>query len=108
MLFRDKGAIMLDLEGRIEFASSHFCGLVGGTLDEIFAKFFVDLVFPEDVGNARTMLESIKQPESPSFQFRLRRMDGAHVWVDIVGGPLRTAVGEIYGTTATVTAAKLE
>lgn len=106
MLFRGKGAIMLDLEGRIEFASSHFCELIGGTLNEMFAKSFLDLVFPEDVGNAGAMLELIKQHESPSFRFRLRRVDGAHVWVDIVGGPIRTAGGEVYGTTATVTAAK--
>jgi PAS domain-containing protein len=47
--FRGKGAVMLDLDGRIAFASTYFCDLVGIQHDKVAGMSYLDFVFPEDI-----------------------------------------------------------
>jgi len=52
-----------------------------------------DFVFPEDIDEARKLLEANKLPHAKPFRFRLRRVDGSEVWTDIQGSALQTAQG---------------
>jgi PAS domain S-box-containing protein len=104
MLFPGKGAVMVDLEGRIEFASNYFCDLMGITTTEVVGKSCFEFVFPEDLSKAKELLELNKQPNPVAFRFRLRRTDGTAVWTNIQGAPMLTASGETYAVVATVTA----
>ena len=76
MPFRCKGAVMFDLQGRIAFASTYFCDLVGVEHDRVARMSYLDFVFAEDVAQAKTIFEH------------------------------QTATGEIYAISATVTAAE--
>ena len=99
--------MMLDLQGRIGFASLAVCELVGTTPADIAGVSCFDFVFPEDVEHARTIFESNKVPHAEPFRFKLRRKDGSAVWADVQADALRPANGQVYGIVATVTPVKV-
>ena len=105
MPFRGKGAVMLDLDGRIAFASTYFCDLVGIPHDKVAGMSYLDFVFPEDIDRVTRFFGENKRPPTPPLRLRLRRVDASPVWVDIQGVALQTAGGELYGISATITAA---
>jgi PAS domain S-box-containing protein len=106
MPFRDKGVVMLDLNGRIAYASTHFCDLVGVEHDKIAGRSCFDFVFPEDMNDAKERFQVNKLPYAKPFRFRLRRSDGTAHWTDIQGTTLQTSGGEIYAISATITLAE--
>jgi PAS domain S-box-containing protein len=105
MLFPDKGALIVDLEGRIEFASNYFCDLIGVTTFEIIRKSCFDFVYPDDLPHAHKLLESSRQPNPAPSRFRLQDRDGNVTWADFQGAPMQTAAGSTYGIVLTVTSA---
>jgi len=105
MYFRGKGAVLLSLEGRIAFASTYFCDLVGVEHKEIAGMSCFDFVFPEDRDKALELVNLEAESTPAPFRFRLRRMNGTEIWVDIQHAPMKAANGNICGITATVTAA---
>ena len=108
MPFPNKGVVLLDLNGRIAYASTYFCDLVGIEHGAIAGISCFDFVFPEDMGAARELLEANKRPNALPFQFRLRRKDGSPVWVKVQGTVLQTADAQIYAISASVTIAELK
>lgn len=98
---------MLDLQGRIAFASSGVCELLGTTPADIAGVSCFDFVFPEDEEQAKALFELNKVPHAEPFRFKLRRKDGSAVWADVQADALRPANGQVYGIVATVTAAKV-
>lgn len=104
MPFRGKGAVMLDLTGRIAFASTYFCDLLGVEHDKVARMSYFDFVFSEDMHVAKEIFERNNSPLPAPFRLRLRRLDGSLVWVDVQGAALQTARGEVYAISATITA----
>jgi PAS domain S-box-containing protein len=102
MPFPDKGVILLDLNGRVAYASTHFCDAVGVEHNAIAGRSWFDFVYPEDVDVARELIK--KRPARKPFRFRLSRKDGSTAWVNVRAMPLQTSDGEIYAISATVTA----
>jgi PAS domain S-box-containing protein len=98
---------MLDLQGRIGFASSALCELLGTTPEDIAGVSCFDFVFPENVEQAKALFESNKVPHAEPFRFKLRRRDGSAVWADVQADALRPANGQVYGIVATVTPVKV-
>jgi PAS domain S-box-containing protein len=105
MPFQNTGVLMIGLNGRIAFASTYFCDLVGLDHDKVPGMSCFDFVFPADMDEARKLFEANKLPHAAPFRFRLRRWDGTAVWTDIQGSALQTALGRVYGISATVTLA---
>jgi len=107
--FHGKGAVMLDLEGRIAFASTYFCDLVGISHDQAAKMFYHDFVLAEDLQEAKKFFaqdngDARANPDAQaSFRLRLRRSDGSPVWVDVKSVALQTAHGRVYAIAATVT-----
>ena len=108
MPFAAKGAVMFDLSGRIAFASTYFCELVGIEYEKIDGMSVFDFVYPEDMGEAMKRFELYKRPNAEAFRLRLRRMNGKPIWVDVQPAPMRVPHGDVYAVTATVTAAEPE
>ena len=48
---------MIDLNGRIAFASTFFCDVVGLEYDKVSGMSWFDFVFPEDMEEAKNILE---------------------------------------------------
>jgi PAS domain S-box-containing protein len=105
MPFPAKGAVLIELSGRIAFASTYFCDLVGIEHDKIAGMSFFAFVYPEDMEKARKMFEPTKIPSAEPSSLRLRRIDGGLVSVEIHGAPMEDAHGDAYAISATVTAA---
>jgi PAS domain S-box-containing protein len=102
MGFRHNGIVMMDLEGRITFANTFVCDLMGVTPEEVAGVSCFEFVFPEDLESASSLLEENKVPQAKPFRFRLRRKNGLPVWVDIQGAPIKTASGPVFGVLATI------
>jgi PAS domain S-box-containing protein len=105
MPFPGKGAVLIELSGRIAFASTYFCDLVGIEHGKIAGMSFFDFVYPEDMDEARKMFEPSKIPSAKPSSLRLRRIDGTAVWAEIQHTDMESAHGEVYAISATVTAA---
>jgi PAS domain S-box-containing protein len=101
MPFENTGALLLHLDGRIAFASTYFCDLVGVQHDKVAGMSFFDFVFPEDRDAARNLFETTTLPHADPIGFRLRRRDGTEVWTSIQAAPLK----EPKGLIATIIAA---
>ena len=97
-----QGSVVVDLKGRIAFASSFFCELVHVKAKRLAGTSFFDFVFPEDVESVRMRFEAGKSPEALPFVPKLRRADGNQVWAAIHGQPLQTPSGEVFGISATI------
>jgi PAS domain S-box-containing protein len=104
MPFKNTGTLLLTLDGRIAFASTYFCDLVGIGYDTAVGMSWFDFVFREDMRAAWDLFVTAKLPHAdPSF--RLRRLDGSVVWTEIQASHLQTPGGRTYAVTATVTKA---
>lgn len=90
--------------GSHSLASTYFCDLVGIDYDKIDGKSCLDFFFPEDVHEARRLFERIQSLEAEPLRFRLRRLDGKPVWVDIQHSAFRHD-GAVNAISATVTVA---
>lgn len=97
-----QGSVVVDLKGRIAFASSFFCELVHVKAKRLAGTSFFDFVFPEDVESVRMRFEAGKSPEALPFVLKLRRADGDQVWAAIHGQPLQTPSGHVFGISATI------
>ena len=106
MPFKNASTLLLMLDGRIVFASTYFCDLVGVAHDKVAGMSYFDFVFPEDMDVARKFFETNVLPHDP-LRLRLRRLNGTETWTDIQATPIQTARGDVYAITATVTTAKL-
>ena len=103
MPFSDKGVLIVDLNGQVAFANIYFCDLVGVEHSNIKGMSCFDFVFPGDLDAAKQLFEINKLPSAEPFRFKLKRADGTPIWADIQGVAMRTARGEVYAVSATVT-----
>jgi len=106
MLFPGKGTIIVNLDGRIAYANTYFCNLMGIDFEKVKGMSCFDFVFPEDIDQAKQWFEVNKRLEAPAFRFTLRRQDGSEVCVDVQGTAIRTPKGEACAITAIITAAR--
>jgi PAS domain S-box-containing protein len=102
MPFPGKGIVMVDLSSKITYANNLVCDLLQTTPNEVIGKSCFDLVFPEDLDRAKELFQANLAPNAQPFRIQLRRADGAPVWIDVQGAPLRVANGPVYGIIATV------
>jgi PAS domain S-box-containing protein len=103
--FSSKGAVVVSVGGRIAFASTYFCDLVGVEHDKIVGMSWFDFVYPEDMPRARRRFELGKRPNAEPFRCQLRRTNGKPVWVEIQRSPMRVPHGDAYAVCSTVVAA---
>ena len=97
---------MLKPDGRILFATTYFCDLVGVNLEKVAEMSCFDFVFPGDMEAARELFMATKSQNQEPIRFRLRRLDGTEVWTDIQSTPMKAETGTVCAITATVTGAK--
>ena len=104
--FPAKGIVVILTDGRIAFASTYFCDLVGIHYSKAAGMSYFDFVFPEDLDAARQLFQINKHVKADPFSFRLKRLDAAPlpVWVDIQFAPMKLQSGRVYAVSAAVTA----
>ncbi len=60
-------------------------------------------VYPEDSAAAQRLFNAKSRGDAKPFHFKLRRIDGSAIWVDVQGTPLRNAAGLFNGFVGTFT-----
>ena len=81
------GVIHATLDGRIEYANSALCNLLGYSREELRAKSWQELTHPEDLAADESLAGRVLAGELPHYtlQKRYLRKDATAVWVELFG-----------------------
>lgn len=76
-----------DLEGRFIDASSYALELFGHSRRDITTLIFTDVISDDQLPRARNAIEELLSTghQKQSVEFRVRRKDGGHLWVETRG-----------------------
>ncbi|NVM29689.1 MAG: PAS domain S-box protein [Candidatus Helarchaeota archaeon] len=91
----DDGISVLDKDLKIEYLNKAIGRLSGYSIDEIMSKTALEFVHPDDIGRAMKLLEEGLKVGTGWEEFRLRRKDGAYLWVEVVGKVIHDKNNEI-------------
>lgn len=76
-----------DAERRIRFANARIAQMLGCTPKSLLSSSLDDFLFPEDrPGSVRRQRERRDGMQHGVYEFRLRRVDGSELWVEVVSG----------------------
>ena len=75
---------VLGADGRLTYVSSSAEHFLGYTADELLDREALDIVHPDDLEGAQTILAGLLDTELPvgPVEIRVRRADGTYVWVE--------------------------
>lgn len=102
----NEGVIVADLEENILFVNDRFCQILGVEKDDVLSSKsyeVLELVDEEQQDLLRQKTELRKQGISDQYEAQLRRPDGRHIWVMVVGSPHKDPQGTIIGSVAILT-----
>jgi PAS domain S-box-containing protein len=79
------GLVEIDAEGRMLRVNTHFCELMGRSLDELVGRSIFDETFAEDAESDRAPFQRQVAGEIDRYTIekRIRRKDGSHFWASI-------------------------
>jgi PAS domain S-box-containing protein len=98
---RADGIWIIDVNARTLYANAAMAEILCTSPAAMVGEPSFKYLFPEDVGAAQRLFESKQRGEASPFHFRLQRVDGSPVWVDVQGTPMRNAAGEFIGIVGT-------
>lgn len=76
-----EGIWVRDRENVITYANTRMAEMLGVPPDRVTGRKATDFFFPEDHATERIRLESLRSGVKEQFDRRLRRSDGAEIWV---------------------------
>jgi PAS domain S-box-containing protein len=97
-----EGIWLIDSEFRTSFVNQQMAGMLGYGLEEILGRSVFDFYFPEDIERKRKGLARRREGLVEHFDERLRRRDGADLWVRMAANPIYTDKGGFDGALAIV------
>jgi diguanylate cyclase (GGDEF)-like protein/PAS domain S-box-containing protein len=94
-----EGLAQDDNDGIIQFVNDRFCEIVGYSSEELVGRNgeFL-LATPEDVELTRQKNDLRRRGVSDQYEVRIRRKDGAVIWLEIGGAPVTDAAGNVIGS----------
>jgi PAS domain S-box-containing protein len=102
------GVWIIDAESKTVFANESMAQILGATTVDLTGQDSFLHIFPEDLPAAQPLSMSKRAGSSAPFHFKLRRMDGIPVWVDVQGTPMHNAAGDFLGVVGTFTVSDVE
>jgi PAS domain S-box-containing protein len=82
------GMARYDSKGRIEFANSRFCKMLGYQQAELVGKTVYEITYPHDLKETKQALNcALKKGEPTEIDKRYIRKDGSLVWVSVSDAP---------------------
>ena len=85
---------LIGLDGRLSYASPSFKRTLGWEPDELVGLRQAELFHPEDITEAAADLGGLPADGQLVREYRVRRRDGAYVWIEAVTQLLRDAEGQ--------------
>jgi PAS domain S-box-containing protein len=98
------GVVVLDLEGRIQYANAACCEISGYPVAKLHNRSFVSLAHPDEQADAGSQISSLLRGEKQKLQLDVRifRKDDSSRWVRISGSLLRDKRGDPHSAIAVV------
>ncbi len=89
------GMALVDLNGRFLRVNAAFCQDAGYSEDEMLARTFMDIIYPEDLGDILENVLRLNNGEITTFQAENRyvRKNGEIVWVQLNASMVRDTAG---------------
>lgn len=97
------GLWIINAQGATVYANEDMAKILGTTISDLIGKDSFLYVFPEDLGAARELFDVKQNGDRSPFHFRLRRMDGGAIWVDVQATPMRNSAGLFIGIVGSFT-----
>jgi diguanylate cyclase (GGDEF)-like protein/PAS domain S-box-containing protein len=93
--FAGHGMALVDMDGRFLRVNAAYCRITGYSEDELLARTFADITYPEDVAENVHIAQRMRAREISAFQMEKRyvRKDGGIVWVQLNVSTVRDAAG---------------
>ncbi|HWG80445.1 MAG TPA: PAS domain S-box protein [Stellaceae bacterium] len=90
------GIALSDLTGRFFQVNERLCAITGYSRDELLARRYQDITYPDDVERNRQLNERLIAGEFPHFRLEKRylRRDGSTYWINVTSAVVRRASGE--------------
>ena len=97
------GMARYDLKGRIEFANSRFCKMLGYKESELIGKSVREITYSDDLEKTMHGFErALRKGEPTEVEKRYIRKDGSLLWVNVSDAPERDAAGRPKSVVAVV------
>lgn len=97
------GMARYDLKGRIEFANSRFCKMLGYRESELIGKSVRKITYSDDLEKTMHAFErALRKGEPTEIEKRYIRKDGSPLWVNVSDAPERDAAGRPKSVVAVV------
>jgi diguanylate cyclase (GGDEF)-like protein/PAS domain S-box-containing protein len=94
-----EGVAQVDNEQLIQFVNDRFCEMVGYSREELEGKPATFLLaYPEDVELMEQKARLRRRGISDQYEVRVRRKDGAVIWIEIGGAPVTDGDGNVVGS----------
>jgi PAS domain S-box-containing protein len=94
----DAAVIATDLEGRVVFWNSVAEQIYGWKWEDAIGRIITELVVPSTAQpRAETILKKLRQSESWSGEFPVRRRDGSQFVAEVTDHPMHDAKGNLVG-----------
>lgn len=101
MVDQNDGVWIIDAEARTLYANAAMAEMLATNIAAMMGSPSFHYLFPEDVEAAQRLFNGKQKGDSSPFHFRLRRVDGSAIWVDVQGTPMRSGEGEFIGIVGT-------
>lgn len=98
-----QGVWLVDTGGFTTFANRRMADLLGYEVDEIVGRQCFDFLHQDDAERARLGFERRKEGDTAARDYRVRRKDGAVIWVSFTAAPMRDEAGNTIGVLAMCT-----
>ena len=98
----NEGIWLLDSNFDTSFVNRQMAEMLGYQPAEMLGRSVFDFFFPEDVGRKRRGLARRREMHSEQLDDRLRRKDGAELWVRMTAIPISKEDGDFGGSMAIV------
>jgi PAS domain S-box-containing protein len=98
-----EGIWIVDTMGRTSFVNDRMASILGYSKDEMLGRICFHFLDPEERARALRQFRGSKNSSSEPQEYRFRRKDGAIVWLDITGSPMRDDSGATTGVLAMCT-----
>ena len=98
-----EGLVILDLDDRIQFVNERTRELTGLTEEQLIGRTAAELFAPDDhADEPRQRMARRRHGLTDRYEVRLALPQHSERWIEITGGPLANADGEIVGALGTL------
>lgn len=102
------GIWIINADATTLYANAAMGDILGIEAARLIGEPSFDYVFAEDVEAPQRLFDTRKRGDAARFHFKLRRVDGSAIWVDVQGTPMKNVEGEFIGIVGTFRVSEMQ